>query len=213
MSSNRKPELDTAYALQTPEESVELYRDWAKTYDDDFAEARGYVYPELVAKKLEDLITPRDLPILDVGCGTGLVAEALGSNLAGQTDGLDISPEMLEVAGAKGLYRNRIEGNLLDRLPMEDGIYGAIISAGTFTHGHVGPNGLDECLRVARAGALFVIGINRAHFDAAGFADYLARQSKAVLISAPQRDEVAIYAKSNDAHAKDTAFLVHFRKK
>ena len=36
MSKNNGP--NNAYSLQTPEDSVKLYRVWASTYDKDFAE-------------------------------------------------------------------------------------------------------------------------------------------------------------------------------
>jgi len=40
---------------------------------------------------------------LDIGCGTGLVAEAFGGNVARWT-GIDLAPRMLDLAQAKGLY-------------------------------------------------------------------------------------------------------------
>ena len=35
--STKKPDLDAAYSLDTPEDSIDLYRNWAATYDTDFA--------------------------------------------------------------------------------------------------------------------------------------------------------------------------------
>jgi len=40
-----------------------------------------------------------------------------------------------------------------------DSAYGGI-SVGTFTHGHVGPEAIDELLRVAGPGTLFAMGSN-----------------------------------------------------
>ena len=37
-----KPNLDAAYALQTPTENRLLYAKWAETYDNDFAENLGW---------------------------------------------------------------------------------------------------------------------------------------------------------------------------
>ena len=44
------------------------------------------------------------------------------------------------------------------------------MSAGTFTHGHVGPAAISNLLDVALSGAVFVISVNAAHFQSAGFA-------------------------------------------
>ena len=85
-------------------------------------------------------------------------------------DGVDISREMLGQAGEKGVYRNLIEADLTKRLPMEDAVYDAVISAGTFTEGHVGPEALPELVRVAAPGARFVLGVNHKVFEELDFA-------------------------------------------
>lgn len=96
-----KPDkLDDAYALKTPEDSRRLYADWAASYDAEFAEATGYRLPEAVAAAFAAL--GGGGPVLDVGAGTGLVAERLSLRGLGPIDGTDISHEMLNVASAKG---------------------------------------------------------------------------------------------------------------
>jgi len=87
-----KPDLDGAYALKTPEDSVKLYGDWAETYDDSFASASGYQLPEAVG------------PVLDVGAGTGLVGVALQGLGVNLVDGTDISSAMLAEAAMKDCY-------------------------------------------------------------------------------------------------------------
>ncbi|MBT5686132.1 MAG: hypothetical protein HOJ11_14095, partial [Gammaproteobacteria bacterium] len=47
--SKKKLGLDDAYAVETPADNIKLYRDWAETYDSDFAAPRGYVYPARIA--------------------------------------------------------------------------------------------------------------------------------------------------------------------
>jgi ubiquinone/menaquinone biosynthesis C-methylase UbiE len=74
-----------------------------------------------------------------------------------EIDAIDISPEMLNIARLKNCYSKIIEADLTKRLLINDNHYGAIVSAGTFTHGHVGPDVLDELLRVTRSGALFFL--------------------------------------------------------
>ena len=94
-----KPNLDAAYALQTPTENRLLYAEWAETYDNDFAENLGYALPIRVADAfVEKLNGKQNGRILDIGAGTGLVGQRLKYFNFSNIDGLDISSEMLEVA-------------------------------------------------------------------------------------------------------------------
>ena len=177
----KKPSLDAAYALQSPDDNRLLYADWAKTYDRDFAENMGYALPIRVADAFAAKLNgSQNGRILDVGAGTGLVGQRLNSHDYSNIDGLDISPEMLEVARAKGCYENMIEGDLLSRLLIPDNTYNYIISAGTFTHGHVGASALDELLRISKPGALFCIAINSTYFSSTGFEKKFHQLSKKI---------------------------------
>lgn len=210
-----RPDLHAAYALSSPEEVKTLYRGWAKTYDADFVAAMGYAYPELLAELFRDHATPEDAPILDIGCGSGAVAEAMrrvcGDTLA-PIDGLDLSPEMLEVAREKALYHEMIEADLLARLPIRDGHYGALISAGTFTHGHVGPAALNELIRIARPGALFALGINAQHFAQHGFADVFEALAAQGTLTGLTYAERPIYRDATHNEATATAIIALFRR-
>jgi SAM-dependent methyltransferase len=214
MSRKATEDLEAAYALKAPEDSVRLYGDWATTYDEEFAEAMGYVYPREVARAFRAQAQPGDTPVLDIGAGTGLLGAEL-TDLAPDliTDGIDISTEMLEVAGAKGLYRNRITADLTARLDIADETYGGLISSGTFTHGHVGPVALEELLRVARTGALFCLGINLAVFDSAGFGSAFARLVAAGRITPLDFHEVRYYEGVDHQHADDRGIVALFRKR
>ena len=163
-----KKGLKAAYSLKTPEDSINLYKTWASTYDDDFAKQNDYRSPIEIAKYFAKYSNNKDTPILDVGAGTGLIGECLNLN-SKEVDAIDISPEMLNIARIKNCYSKIIEADLTKRLLINDNHYGAIVSAGTFTHGHVGPNALDELLRVTTSGGLFVFTIHYKLFKKAGF--------------------------------------------
>jgi SAM-dependent methyltransferase len=127
-------------------------------------------------------------------------------------DGLDISADMLAVAAKKGLYRKTIVADLSGTLNLPDSSYGAVVSSGTFTHGHVGPDALDELLRIAKPGAIFVLSINAEHFDARGFGTKFTQLGPSI------RDlthrTVDIYGESADAaHRQDQALIAVFRKR
>ena len=139
-------DLDEAYEINGPADARRMYGDWAPSYDQSFGTAWGYIAPREIAAILKSEIAP-EAEILDIGAGTGLVAD----NLRGLTvDALDITPEMLEVARGKQLYRHLMLDDLTKVLDVPDARYDAVVSCGTFTHGHVGPECFPELLRITR---------------------------------------------------------------
>lgn len=209
--SEKEPDLEAAYALRTPQDSVRLYADWAQTYDQDFAKDMAYRLPQIVARTLTAHL-PEPVETLDVGAGTGLVAEALPKDWRSHLVGLDISREMLAIAEGKGLYRRTVVADLTQPLGLPEGNFAAIVSAGTFTHGHLGPEVLDQLLTLARPGAVFVMSVNAEHFEARGFARKFADIADRI---ADYEDPLAeIYGPGADAdHAGDCARIVSFRKR
>ena len=201
-------DLDNAYEIDGPESAKELYGNWAETYDSSFGEAWGYVAPRRIAE-LYLAESDGNTPILDIGAGTGLVAEHLRG---APVDAIDITPEMLEIARGKGIYRSLFEGDLLKPLALDDGAYGGVISCGTFTHGHVGPGCLPELLRATCPGALFVCGTIPAVLDGMGFGSALARLQAAGRITALRFAEIEIYDQKDHPHANDRGLVMVFRK-
>lgn len=200
-------DLDHAYTISTPDEAKVLYGRWAATYDDAFRGEWGYVAAREIAKIMVEL-SDGDTPILDIGAGTGALAEHLGDL---SRDALDITPEMLAVAEAKGLYGTYIEADLTKPLPLKDNSYGAVISCGTFTHGHVGPECLPELLRVTRPGALFVCGTIPPVYDGAGFGSALAMLVAEGRIAPVEFRLIPIYENAAHDHAQDRGLVMVFR--
>lgn len=195
-------DLADAYAVKTPDDNRHLYASWADTYESGFVSDNGYLYHFGVAGVFLAEATSSDGPVLDVGCGTGLVGEALRSedSCPIPLDGLDLSPEMLELARTKQVpdkdepvYRSLHVGDLTGSLDLADGRYGGITSCGTFTHGHVGPTAFDELYRITRPGALFAIGINPDHFRVLGFSERFASDAEVGIITQPIIHRVATY--------------------
>jgi len=200
-------DLDEAYSIDGPEDARKLYDDWAATYDASFADGWGYVAPREIARIM--LAEGDPTPILDIGAGTGRVAE----NLEGRVvDGLDISPEMLAEADNKGLYRNLITGDLTQPLDIADGTYGGVISSGTFTHGHVGPGCFSELLRITRPGALFCCGVIATVLDGMGFGSTLAMLVAERRISPVRFKVIDIYEGADHPHAKDRGLVMVFER-
>ena len=207
---SEKKGVKDAYSIKTPEDSINLYRSWASTYDSDFAIQNNYRSPIEIAKYFDKYSNHKDTPILDVGAGTGLVGECLNES-SREIDAIDISPEMLNIARLKNCYSKIIEADLTKRLLINDNHYGAIVSAGTFTHGHVGPDVFDELLRVTRSGGLFVLTIHYKLYKKAGFDKKLLEIKKS--ITKPSFHEVDVYGNNPDKdHGNDKVIIVVFRK-
>lgn len=173
--------LERAYAAKGPEANRELYASWAKTYESGFVVDSGYVYHQEVVKVFCDGFSDPGQPVLDVGCGTGVVGDELAKLGMSVIDGIDISPEMLAEAAAKRcngrrVYRRLIEADLTGQTELAVGAYAGIVSSGAFTHGIFGPETILKLLRAASPGARFALGINSAHFEEVGFADWLEQQ-------------------------------------
>ena len=80
-----------------------LFDDYAEEFDQSLSGTLGYRIPEEIAKRLLD--DRADMSqVLDLGCGTGLVADALNGQFEA-IDGVDLSPEMLRLAEQRGVYR------------------------------------------------------------------------------------------------------------
>jgi predicted TPR repeat methyltransferase len=203
--------LENSYKLSTPDDNIAYYRGFAPTYDTDFAEQMGWAYPKAIADAYHKVAAGTDIPIADIGCGTGFVAAELKLPPAA-IDGMDISPEMLDLARGKGLYRSLFQVDLTGPLAMIANGYGAVLSAGTFTHGHLGPGPLRGLLGIARSGGLFIIGVNQVHFEKQQFADALDAMEKEKKIGPVKIDEVKMYSRAGHAHSDDRALILQYKK-
>lgn len=205
----KNPDVDDAYAMSSPEEVRALYRTWSHSYDVVFGESQGYQLPRKVAAAFVGAGGVG--PVLDVGAGTGLVGGILRGMNIKDIDGIDLSDDMLEVARMKGDYRGLFAGDVTQALELIDAPYSGVVSAGTFTRGHVGSEALGHLLNIAATGALFVISVNAAHYVSAGFEAAIAGFGDQItgLISR----EVRIYDdRADEKHRSDKALILVFRK-
>ena len=205
--------LKGALALTGPEACLAYYRDWAASYDTGFATRMEYLLPAHVAAAFMGTGAPG--PVLDVGAGTGLLADRLREmGFAGQIDGVDFSPDMLTRAGQKQLYAALIQADITRPLTLPRR-YAGIVSSGTFTAGHVGPEALPHLLAVALPQAQFALSINRRVWTSAGFDRALEGLSQAGRIAALHLIEVEVYGQAAAAldadHAQDRAMIALFR--
>ena len=205
--------LTSALSLTGPDATLSLYRDWARSYDSGFATDMQYNLPAHVAAAF--MAGQGRGPVLDVGAGTGLLAQGLRDmGLQDQIDALDFSAEMLAQAAEKRLYAGLFRADVTQPLDLPP-IYNGITSSGTFTAGHVGPAAFPHMLAIARPGALFALSINQRVWTSAGFDAALSDLQTRALITDLQLIEVEVYGPAARAldpdHATDRAYVALFR--
>jgi predicted TPR repeat methyltransferase len=135
---------------------ADRYDQWAKGYDDDLA-SWSYRAPTVVTETVLSR-HPAATAVLDVGCGTGLVGQALRERgFAGRITGLDISEESLEIARQRGAYDSVDRADLQQRLPVEDDSVDAVVCVGVMTYLPEVEAVWRELARVTRPGGLVVV--------------------------------------------------------
>ena len=72
--------LARAYAVETPDDSLALYKDWADTYDQHLEEGLKYLSPTAVAAIFAEYVPDKTAQTIDIGCGTGLTGLAATSH-------------------------------------------------------------------------------------------------------------------------------------
>lgn len=165
-------QLERSLKATSLSETLSTYNEWANTYNQD-VEKEEYVAPQLAS---QDLVTHlgtqiSSAKILDAGCGTGLVGEALTKLGASNIHGIDLSPGMLQVADKTGVYKSLNVANLAEKLNIPSQSYDAVICVGTMTEGHVGPEAFYEFVRVTKAGGVIVSTIRESVWQVKGYED------------------------------------------
>ncbi len=176
---------------------VDFYRKWAADYDHQMLNELGYTSPTKIAQQLSQHLPDTQSTVFDIGCGTGLTCVFLAAKGYTNLDGIDLSPDMVRVASERGIYRELLVGDVNQALERNDESYDAVISSGTFTHGHVGPEPLDEIFRILKPGGILACTIHQDLWTSMGFEEKLATMS-ANGIASPVSCEMDSYYKGRE---------------
>ena len=218
--SNDEIGLDEAYSVRTPDDNRRLYAKWAATYESGWVDVRKYRYPRAIAE-LFDACMPADFgqTVVDIGCGTGLAGMYLSRlRPALQIDGIDISPEMLQQSAAKRrddgspVYLDLFERDLTQPVESTNAPYDALISSGTFTHGHLGPEAIENLLPLVRTEGRFLIGANAEHFAAKGFDTFLSELVARNVITAPRYERIHVYEEGSPHYGDQSVVSLFARR-
>jgi predicted TPR repeat methyltransferase len=152
-----------------------LFDDYAPKFERHLTRSLRYCGPELIADALRRACSKqiRDYRFkrtLDLGCGTGLMAQAL-SGLCASIEGVDLSPRMLDKARTTKLYDALHEGELVSFLNGQaTGTADLVMAADVFvymaalddvfreTHRVLGREGLFAFTVQAHKGEGFILG-------------------------------------------------------
>lgn len=94
-----------------------LFDGYAARFERHLVDGLSYRGPALIRAALPPR-PERFAHALDLGCGTGLMGEALGGRV-GRLTGVDLSPAMLALARTKGCYQRLVAGDLTRFLAAE----------------------------------------------------------------------------------------------
>lgn len=162
-------------AMTAGDDAHEIYEAWAPSYENDLVDGYGCTAHRIAVEAMTVARPDRAASILDIGCGTGLVAVELAARGFTSIDGLDASPRMLDRARDKGVYRDLIEGDVRRPGVIATGRYDAVIAVGVFGGGHVGPEDLECFARPVRAGGAIVLYANGIPWVADDYPSHLRR--------------------------------------
>jgi predicted TPR repeat methyltransferase len=185
--ARHKGYLGAVYEARDAADVALLYDQWAASYDDEMAEA-GYQHPQACVALFARHVMAGAAPVLDAGAGTGLIGRWLQTLGYPQVEALDISQGMLDRAREKNCYSAFHNLALGQALPFADGAYAGVISAGVFTSGHVGPEGLDELIRICAKGGAVVFTVKGLLWDN-GFAAHVDHFVKRGLVRLAEQTE------------------------
>jgi len=141
-----------------------VYDDWATKYEDDVRKW-GYKMPEQVAQRMVAYsqkmwgndVKISEIPHLDAGAGDGLSGEALVKEGYQNVIGIDLSPEMMEIAKKRNVYEKTVVVDLnKPPMPFENEQFQSISCVGTFTYIDEKSGILLDFLRVTRPGGIIV---------------------------------------------------------
>lgn len=113
-----------------PPAYVAMLFDHYDDYEQRMLDRLQYQAPQVLLAAIEAALgkTSRQLRILDLGCGTGLMGMAV-RHLAARLDGIDLSPAMVERSRARGIYDRLDAGDLFGLLGPPGQVYDLVVAA------------------------------------------------------------------------------------
>ena len=194
--------LKTVYSETSSSKLNKHYKKWANLYDADMS-SWGYAYPLQINKILTNkLHLKKSIKILDAGCGTGYVADALIKLNYKNITGIDFSEDMLAIAKAKKIYNKLICQSLNEKIKLRSKQFDLIVCTGVLTSGHVGPRALRELIRLIKPKGFFVCSIAESVFKKIGFETEILSLKNLVSVKSISKPFIALPNNKNSAKSR-----------
>ena len=166
-----------------------LYDEWAGDYNRDLINEYGYIAPNITVNKFNVLHPNKNIKIIDVGCGTGLVGKELTKLGYLNVHGYDISPKMLKIAKQLGIYKKLKQTDLNKEPLTPTKTYDALICVGSFGYGALGPKAIKNLVALVKSGGLIFIFMNSEPFNSQNYQEYITKLEEQSLWSVKSIEE------------------------
>ncbi|KAK9536512.1 hypothetical protein VZT92_006287 [Zoarces viviparus] len=160
-----KATILAAHGGTEPGVKVNFYNSWAETYDQDVA-LLDYRAPSLAVNGISSHFSgDREAAVvLDVACGTGLVAKQMKRHGFGHFVGIDGSEAMLMLARESGLYQDLKQSMLGEEpLPVQKGLFDVVVIVGALSVGQVPVGVVRELCKSTKPGGHVCMTTRRNH--------------------------------------------------
>jgi predicted TPR repeat methyltransferase len=144
---------------------LHIYKTFAASYETRMLDDLKYAGPQRVEDGIKAVIGDRGaLRVLDLGCGSGLSGVMIKPRAASLT-GIDLSPEMLELARARNIYDRLEQGEITEWLGREDTPFDLVMSCDCLIYfGDLGPIVQAAAKRLV-PGGIFAMSMERGTRD------------------------------------------------
>ena len=137
-------------------------------YDEMFRVAVKYTDPKIITENFFELKLSKDVKVLDVGAGTGIIGELLHEGGITNIDALDASTTFLDTLVTRGYYKTaKIAmlgyGNFPE--PERKELYDVVTACGVFLKGHMPKEALDEIHQYLKPNGYFVTAMRQCYYD------------------------------------------------
>lgn len=137
MKKTSKDVMQKAYNCKTNDESIQLYNELGSRCQEVLLDG-GYDAPNSIAVVMNTIVD-KDSLILDVGCGTGLLAEYLRIHGFYNIHGMDALENMVSICRRKKLYKKVINQDARNIQAELNERYDVVVGCGMFTIAHLNP--------------------------------------------------------------------------
>jgi SAM-dependent methyltransferase len=150
----------------------EGYGEWVRTYEQTVLDEMDV----RLLERIQSVDWSALQSILDLACGTGRIGAWLKARASAPIDGVDLTPEMLDVARGKNIYRNLHVADVSDT-HLHAAAYDLCIQSLADEHMPTLPPLYREAARLVKPGGYFVIVGFHPQFLMAGMPTHFDRAS------------------------------------